>query len=656
MIKQATIDRVFETARVEDVIGDFVQLKRSGSNFKGLSPFSDERTPSFMVSPAKQIWKDFSSGKGGSVVSFLMEHESYSYPEAIKFLANKYGIEIEETEQTDEEKEANQQRESLFIINDFARDRFVEYLHQTDEGKSIGLSYLRQRNFTDHTIRTFELGLAPDEWTAFADASQKNGFDEDLVEQTGLIIKKDDKKYDRFKGRLMFPIHSLSGRILGFGGRILKENKKAAKYLNSPESPIYDKSSVLYGIYFAKKAIVKQDNCYLVEGYTDVIQLYQNGVENVVSSSGTALTERQARLIYRFTKNITLVYDGDRAGIQAALRGVDVLLQQGLNVNISVLPEEDDPDSFAQKYETDEIKAYLDEQAKDIVTFKAEVLAEKGKDNPADKAAVVHDVINSIAKIPDEIQQEFYIKRCSSILEVSQERLFAALSQAIARDRQQSKRRSQPEQKKGLHKVEQEEQPAEKIDQKYVLERNLIRLLIFHGHEEADFEEIELEYFAETEDFKEKKVEVRSTVFEKIYKDLQEDEIDFTTDTFKEIYQKIQQPLSQKVPVETDKILNQLSDKSNKVLSDILMYYEDKSKSLHNWESHHIYVNSVNKLDNYDVTHTLLKLRKILILEYVKNMTDKIQDNSSEISDVMEEINDYNYLRRKISEKLNSVV
>ena len=654
MIKQATIDRVFETARVEDVIGDFVQLKRSGSNFKGLSPFSDERTPSFMVSPAKQIWKDFSSGKGGSVVSFLMEHESYSYPEAIKFLANKYGIEIEETEQTDEEKEANEQRESLFIINDFARDHFVEYLHQTDEGKSIGLSYLRQRNFTDHTIRTFELGLAPDEWTAFADASQKNGFDEDLVEQTGLIIKKDDKKYDRFKGRLMFPIHSLSGRILGFGGRILKENKKAAKYLNSPESPIYDKSSVLYGIYFAKKAIVKQDNCYLVEGYTDVIQLYQNGVENVVSSSGTALTERQARLIYRFTKNITLVYDGDRAGIQAALRGVDVLLQQGLNVNISVLPEEDDPDSFAQKYETDEIKAYLEEQAKDIVTFKAEVLAEKGKDNPADKAAVVHDVINSIAKIPDEIQQEFYIKRCSSILEVSQERLFAALSQAIARDQQQSKRRSQPEQKKGLHKVEQEEQPAEKIDQKYVLERNLIRLLIFHGHEEADFEEIELEYFAETEDFKEKKVEVRSTVFEKIYKDLQEDEIDFTTDTFKEIYQKIQQPLSQKVPVETDKILNQLSDKSNKVLSDILM--EDDKYRLDNWEKHNIFVMHKSQLDPQEVTHTILSIRKYLINDYIQEATRNLTSEEQEDpSGIVEEVHSYNSLKVMIADRLERV-
>ena len=654
MIKQATIDRVFETARVEDVIGDFVQLKRSGSNFKGLSPFSDERTPSFMVSPAKQIWKDFSSGKGGSVVSFLMEHESYSYPEAIKFLANKYGIEIEETEQTDEEKEANQQRESLFIINDFARDHFVEYLHQTDEGKSIGLSYLRQRNFTDHTIRTFELGLAPDEWTAFADASQKNGFDEDLVEQTGLIIKKDDKKYDRFKGRLMFPIHSLSGRILGFGGRILKENKKAAKYLNSPESPIYDKSSVLYGIYFAKKAIVKQDNCYLVEGYTDVIQLYQNGVENVVSSSGTALTERQARLIYRFTKNITLVYDGDRAGIQAALRGVDVLLQQGLNVNISVLPEEDDPDSFAQKYETDEIKAYLEEQAKDIVTFKAEVLAEKGKDNPADKAAVVHDVINSIAKIPDEIQQEFYIKRCSSILEVSQERLFAALSQAIARDQQQSKRRSQPEQKKGLHKVEQEEQPAEKIDQKYVLERNLIRLLIFHGHEEADFEEIELEYFAETEDFKEKKVEVRSTVFEKIYKDLQEDEIDFTTDTFKEIYQKIQQPLSQKVPVETDKILNQLSDKSNKVLSDILM--EDDKYRLDNWEKHNIFVTHKSQLDPQEVTHTILSIRKYLINDYIQEATRNLtSEEQKDPSGIIEEVHSYNTLKVMIADRLERV-
>jgi DNA primase len=654
MIKQSTINQVFETSRVEDVIGDFVQLKRSGSNFKGLSPFSDERTPSFMVSPAKQIWKDFSSGKGGSVVSFLMEHESYSYPEAIKFLANKYGIEIEETEQTDEEKEANEKRESLFIINDFARDYFVEYLHQTDEGKSIGLSYLRQRNFTDNTIKTFELGLAPDEWTALADASQKNGFEEELVEQTGLIIKKEDKKFDRFKGRLMFPIHSLSGRILGFGGRILKENKKAAKYLNSPESPIYDKSSVLYGIYFAKRSIVKEDNCYLVEGYTDVIQLYQNGVENVVSSSGTALTQQQARLIYRFTKNITLVYDGDRAGIEAALRGVDVLLAQGLNVNISVLPEEDDPDSFAQKYEADEIKAYLKEQSKDIVTFKAEVLSKKGKDNPADRAEVVYDVINSIAKIPDEIQQDFYIRKCSSILEVAEDKLFAALSQAIARDQKQHQKRSAAPQKEGLHVVTEQKKQTPEIDQKYVLERNLIRLLIFHGHEEAEFEEIGSEYDENIDDFVNKEVTQNSTVFDKIYKDLQEDEIEFTTEVFQEIYQHIQQPLSQKVPVETDKILKDISDESHKVLSDIL--FEDSKYRLDNWKKHNIFVSHKSKLDPQEVVQTILSIRKYLINAFIQDATKSLStDEGNEISTSLEEIHNYNGLKVMIADKLERV-
>ena len=654
MIKQSTINQVFETSRVEDVIGDFVQLKRSGSNFKGLSPFSDERSPSFMVSPAKQIWKDFSSGKGGSVVSFLMEHESYSYPEAIKFLANKYGIEIDETEQTDEEKEANEKRESLFIINDFARDYFVEYLHQTDEGKSIGLSYLRQRNFTDNTIKTFELGLAPDEWTALADASQKNGFDEDLVVQTGLIIKKEEKKFDRFKGRLMFPIHSLSGRILGFGGRILKENKKAAKYLNSPESPIYDKSSILYGIYFAKRSIVKDDNCYLVEGYTDVIQLYQNGVENVVSSSGTALTPQQARLIYRFTKNITLVYDGDRAGIEAALRGVDVLLAQGLNVNISILPEEDDPDSFAQKYETDEIKAYLEEQSKDIVTFKAEVLSKKGKDNPSDRAEVVYDVINSIAKIPDEIQQDFYIKRCSSILEVAEDKLFAALSQAIVRDQKQHQKRSAPPQKEGLHVVTEQKKQTPEIDQKYVLERNLIRLLIFHGHEEAEFEEIESEYDENIDDFVNKEVTQNSTVFDKIYKDLQEDEIEFTTEVFQEIYQHIQQPLSQKIPIETDKILKDLSDESNKVLSDIL--FEDNKYRLDNWEKHNIFVSHKSKLDPQEVVQTILSIRKYLINAFIQDATKSLtSDEDYDFSTLLEEIHNYNGLKVMIADKLERV-
>lgn len=327
MISQNTIAKVFETSRVEEVIGDFVQLKKSGSNFKGLSPFTDERSPSFMVSPVKQIWKDFSSGKGGNAVTFLMEHEHFTYPEAIKYLAKKYNIEIEETEQTDEDKEVANERESLYLVNEFANSYFQKVMHKTDQGKAIGLSYFKERGFSEEIIKKFQLGYSLDEWQAFTDEALKQAYKVEFLEKTGLTIVKDEKRFDRFKGRVMFPIHSMSGRVLGFGGRILVNDKKAAKYLNSPESEVYHKSKVLYGLYFAKQSIAKEDNCYLVEGYTDVIQFVQTGVHNVVSSSGTALTPEQIRLINRLTSNITVLFDGDAAGLRASVRGIDLIFE-----------------------------------------------------------------------------------------------------------------------------------------------------------------------------------------------------------------------------------------------------------------------------------------------------------------------------------------
>ncbi|NCO62900.1 MAG: DNA primase, partial [Flavobacteriia bacterium] len=339
MISPASIDLVFETARVEEVIGDFVQLKKAGSNYKGLSPFSDERSPSFMVSPVKQIWKDFSSGKGGNAVAFLMEHEHFTYPEAIKYLAKKYNIEIEETEQSNEQKEQQDERESLYLVSEFASKYFQNILHKTDQGKSIGLGYFKERGFTEETIKNFDLGYSLEEWQAFTDEALKQGYKIEFLEKTGLTIVKGDKRFDRFKGRVMFPIKSMSGRVLGFGGRILVTDKKAAKYVNSPESIIYHKSNVLYGIYHAKQSIAKEDNCFLVEGYTDVIQFHQTGIKNVVSSSGTALTSEQIRLINRLTKNITVLFDGDAAGLRASLRGIDLILEQGMNVKVCTFPE-----------------------------------------------------------------------------------------------------------------------------------------------------------------------------------------------------------------------------------------------------------------------------------------------------------------------------
>ena len=344
MISKSTIDQVFEAARVEEVIGDFVQLKKSGSNFKGLSPFSDERTPSFMVSPVKQIWKDFSSGKGGNVAAFLMEHEHFNYPEAIRYLAKKYNIEVEETQQTDVEKQARNERESMYLVSEFAAKYFQNALLKTDMGQAIGLSYFKERGFSIETIEKFGLGYSPDQWSAFTTQALEKGYQLEFLEKTGLTIVKENNQFDRFKGRVMFPIQSMSGRVLGFGGRILTNDKRAAKYLNSPESEIYHKSKVLYGLYNAKQSIAKEDRCFLVEGYTDVIQFHQTGIHNVVSSSGTALTSDQIRLINRLTTNITVLFDSDPAGLRASVRGIDLILEQGLNVQICTFPQGKTPE------------------------------------------------------------------------------------------------------------------------------------------------------------------------------------------------------------------------------------------------------------------------------------------------------------------------
>ena len=431
MIAKSTIDQVFDTARVEEVIGDFVQLKKAGSNFKGLSPFSEERTPSFMVSPVKQIWKDFSTGKGGTSVSFLMEHEHFTYPEAIRYLAKKYNIEIEETVNSDAQKQAAGERESMYLVSEFANSHYQNTLHKTDEGKAIGLSYFLERGFNLEIIKKFQLGFSTNSWTELTDKALKKGYQLKYLEKTGLTIVKEEKHFDRFKGRVMFPIHSMSGRVLGFGGRILASNEKAAKYLNSPESDIYHKSKVLYGIYYAKQTIAKENNCYLVEGYTDVIQFYQAGIKNVVSSSGTALSPNQIRLINRLTKNITILFDGDEAGIRAALRGVDLILEQGVNVKVCTFPKGEDPDSFAKQKTTKELKDYLNDNTKDFISYKASLLMEQTANDPIAKADLIRNMVISISKISDQIKQELYIRECARIMDISEHVLFSTLAQIL---------------------------------------------------------------------------------------------------------------------------------------------------------------------------------------------------------------------------------
>ena len=430
MIDQATIDRILDAAQIVEVVSDFVTLRKRGVNYVGLCPFHNEKTPSFSVSPSKGLCKCFSCGKGGNAVHFIMEHEQMSYPEALRYLAKKYNIEIKERELTNEEKEVQSNRESMFIVNNFARDYFQNILKNHVDGRSIGLAYFRQRGFRDDIIDKFQLGFSTEGRDALAQEALRKGFKQEFLVKTGLCYETDDHKLrDRFWGRVMFPVHTLSGKVVAFGGRVLStENKKLAKYVNSPESEIYHKSNELYGIYFAKQAIVKQDRCFLVEGYTDVISMHQSGVENVVASSGTSLTPGQIRLIHRFTNNITVLYDGDMAGIKASIRGIDMLLEEGMNIKVCLLPDGDDPDSFARKHNAMEFQNFIQEHETDFIRFKAQLLMEDAGKDPMKRAELINDIVRSIAVIPEAIVRDVYIKECGQLLRIEDKLLVSEVA------------------------------------------------------------------------------------------------------------------------------------------------------------------------------------------------------------------------------------
>ncbi|RRO13921.1 DNA primase [Flavobacteriaceae bacterium 14752] len=654
MISQSSIQNVLDAARVEEVVGDFIQLKKSGSNYKGLSPFTDERTPSFMVSPVKQIWKDFSSGKGGNAISFIMEHEHFSYPEAIKYLAKKYNIEIEETEQTDEQKEAASERESMYLVNSFAQDFFINQMMKTDEGRSVGLSYFKERGFSENSIETFKLGYSPEAWQALTDKAIGKGYKLEFLEKTGLTVVKADKKFDRFRGRVIFPIHSLTGRVLGFGGRILSQDKKTAKYLNSPESEIYHKSKVLYGLYQAKAEIAKADICYLVEGYTDVIQFHQAGIKNVVSSSGTALTEQQIRLIQRLTPNITVLFDGDDAGIRASIRGIDMILEQGMQVKVCSFPEGEDPDSFAKAHDKDEIEAYLEKNSKDFIRYKAQRLSAAAQNNPAKKAEVTRDIINSIAKIPDLIQQELYVKTCSDIMQVSEDVLFSTLAQIKTKNEKETRRgKSQKPQHQQMEVVNQEPVSQKKVNQQEELERIIISLLLRYGNQKAEFVEYN---FKENDDgelelVSEKNEEI---VFNKIYMELQEDEIEFTNPKFKTIYELICEQYFQHQSIDHKSLSTQDNQDINAEISSALL--DNESHNLHRWEDKNIFVTPKEEIDPKEVTQTILNLRLLLIKKIVAELNYTIVDKRNDSNqEVLKEVVNYNELEKLISEKLGVV-
>ncbi|WP_298506129.1 DNA primase [uncultured Maribacter sp.] len=658
MISKTTIDKVYETSRLEEVIGDFVQLKKAGSNFKGLSPFSDEKSPSFMVSPVKQIWKDFSSGKGGNVVAFLMEHEHFTYPEAIKYLAKKYNIEIEETERTDEQKEEANERESMYLVSEFAQKHFVEMVWESELGKAIGLSYFKERGFTDETIKKFKLGYCLDKWDGFTLAALDKGYKLNYLEKTGLTIVKEDtsnpqnsKKFDRFKGRVMFPIHSMSGRVLGFGGRILTNDKKAAKYLNSPESDIYHKSKVLYGIYHAKQAIAKEDNCYLVEGYTDVIQFHQRGIHNVVASSGTALTPEQIRLINRLTKNITVLFDGDAAGLRASLRGIDLILEQGMNVKVCTFPEDEDPDSFAKNNEYDAVVAYLQENGKDFIQFKASLLMKEAANDPIKRADTVRDIVQSISKIPDRIQKEIYIQECAQIMNISEAVLFNTLAQIGNKGQKEAAKQQKQEQK--AFKVVKNEEVQVKVDVQYELERKIIEQLLLYGKDVHTFEDLVLK---ENEDgdlvLEPESSEVK--VYEKIYLDLQDDEIELANEKFRAIYYKLIEELNEKEDFAINSFLANLEQETISEISSILM--EEEKYVLHNWESKDIFPKDKNSVIAQLVSETILTLRCYLIKKRMEALQNKTMDSSEDNKETLEEIMNYIHLNKLLNTKLNRVL
>lgn len=652
MISKNTIDTVFETARVEEVIGDFVVLKRSGTNLKGLSPFSNEKSPSFMVSPVKQIWKDFSSGKGGNAVAFLMEHEHFSYPEAIRYLAKKYNIEIEETVQTDAQKEQMNERESMYLVSEYAQRYFQDVMMNTDEGQAIGYSYFKERGFTGETIKKFGLGYSPEGYDAFSKDALGKGYKLEYLEKTGFtIVREDGRMADRFRGRVMFPIQSMSGRVLGFGGRILGNDKKVAKYLNSPESDIYHKSKVLYGIFHAKQAIAKKDNCYLVEGYTDVIQMHQAGIENVVASSGTALTPDQIRLISRLTKNITVLFDGDAAGLRASIRGIDLILEEGMNVKVCGFPDGDDPDSFAKRTPHDELVAYLENNAKDFIQFKASLLMDEAKNDPVKKAGLISDMVKSISKIPDRIQREVYIQECSRIMDISEQVLSSTLAQVLSKDIADVGKRLIEENKAKAMKPVQEEEPrqGEKVDILDNIEREVIKTLLLYGDIVQDYEDIYIKYdeFGKEVEYSEWN---RYRVFDRIFLTLQQDEIRFANFAFRDIYTRILVHYHNHESLKVDEFIKTIPQDRQHIVASIFM--EDEKYNLHKWEeAKQIIVKSKEATANRLTDDVLLTFRWYLVGRIIEDNKNKILKEVDRAHEILSEINDYNILKNTFSRK-----
>ena len=605
-IPQHIIDEIYQTARIEEVISSFVQLKRSGSNLKGLSPFTDEKTPSFVVSPAKQIFKCFSSNKGGTVVSFLMEKEHFSYPEALRWLADKYNIEIpQEKELTAEEMAVLNERESLFIINEFANKFFIKNLQNTNEGKSIGLSYFKERGYDSDIIEKFQLGYCLNSGKDFTNAALEKNYKIEYLEKVGLVKTKENRSFDFFKGRVIFPIHSASGRTLGFGARTLLNNSKTAKYFNSPESSIYNKSNVLYGLYFSKSKIIKENNCYICEGYTDVISLYQAGVENVVSSSGTSLTTGQIKLIQRYSNNITILYDGDSAGIKASFRGIDLILEQGLNVKVVLFPDGEDPDSYSKKCSKTEFKNYLTNNAQDFISFKAGILIDETNQDPIKKAELIKEIVKSISIIPNAINRSVYSQQVASIFNIDQDTIANELLKLRQKNLINQNKQISP---KINSKAPIKEEIITSENKNHVHEFELIKLLVKYGTTAIELKK-EDDKNAEEEE---------TTVIELICHEISSDELLFANPLYLKIFNLYMEGLSNNKLYESSYFKRLEDTEIVGLISDIestqhelsptwLSKYNIETKT----EADHLYKTVITAIYNFKTYHIGEKIRSI---------------------------------------------
>ena len=603
MIPRETINQIIETARIEDVVSEFVTLKKRGSNLIGVCPFHKEKTPSFNVNPARNIFKCFGCGKAGDSVRFIMEHEHYSYPEALRYLAKKYGIKIEEREQTPEELAAQNERERMFNINSFAQDYFSQTMMTTEEGQSVGLAYFRERGFRDAIISKFQLGYCPNSGSAFTEYATKHGYDKDLLVKVGLSGSYEDRTYDRYQGRVIFPIHNLTGKVIGFGGRILTSEKTKAKYVNSPESEIYNKSQTLYGIFFAKNEISRLDNCILVEGYADVLSMHQAGIENVVASSGTSLTTEQVRMISRYTKNVTILYDGDSAGIHAALRGTNMILEEGMNVRIVVLPPEDDPDTFVQHNPIEYVTKYLTDNAKDFISFKTNLLLKDAKNDPIKKAGVIKDIVETIAVIPDAIYRATYIKECSRTLEVPEQTLMNELNKIL-----RAKLRKQlgidpalmPQTAEKPVQQQPVQQPESTLPVGFYQEQELVKLLLTHGSDTLDWEEQDetgqVSYY-------------KTTIASLIVDDLKNDGLLFRDPTHKKIFDAFDRGLdNEQLPTAKDFISSEEQDVAELAANLLSTQYR-----LDDWRRHRIVVKTEDDVLKKAVLMSILRFKDMVI-------------------------------------------